>query len=369
MTELWYRLDDVNEIDSPALVIYKDRVQHNLKLAIQMVGDASRLRPHVKTHKSPQLTKLMLQAGITKFKCATISEAEMLGQCGAPDVLLAYQPTGPKIGRLIKLIQTYPLTHFSCLVDSADAARAIAGEAVRHGVTVDALLDINVGMNRTGVSPQNALTLYEICRRLQGINTVGLHGYDGHINDADQTIRKQRGDEAYLILNNLTTALMNTGLVQPVIVVGGSPTFAIHAQRRDVECSPGTFVYWDRSYEESFPDLPFLPAVLVVSRVISVVNERRVCLDLGHKSIAAENPLNRRIHFMNAEGLQAAGQSEEHLAVETNAPHRYQVGDVLYGMPFHVCPTCALYEEAYVIEEGRVKEAWEMIARDRKILV
>src|SRR5438045_9201847 len=128
MTEPWYVVDDINEIDSPALLIYKDRVQHNIALAIQIAGDAARLRPHVKTHKSPEATKLMLAAGITKFKCATIAEAEMLAQCGAADVLLAYQPTGPKVGRFLKLMQKYSGVHFSCLVDSLDAASSIAKE-------------------------------------------------------------------------------------------------------------------------------------------------------------------------------------------------------------------------------------------------
>jgi len=356
MASPWYQINDINEFDSPALVIYKGRVQHNLELAIRKTSDVSRLRPHVKTHKSSQVTELMLQAGITKFKCATIAEAEMLAQCNAPDVLLAYQPTGPKPGRLLKLIQTYTLTHFSCLVDSVQVARAIAGEAVKHNITVDVLLDINVGMNRTGVLPQNAFKLYKACRELQGIKVIGLHGYDGHINDTDLSIRKQKADEAFNILEQVQKVLKD--LAQPVIVIGGSPTFAIHAQRKNVECSPGTFVYWDKSYSELFPDLDFLPAALVVSRVVSVINEKRICLDLGHKSIAAENPLNRRVHFLNAEGLKVVGQSEEHLVIETDAPHHYQVGDVLYGMPFHVCPTCALYDEGYVIEGGRVKEMW-----------
>jgi D-serine deaminase-like pyridoxal phosphate-dependent protein len=368
MPEDWYHIDDINKIDSPALVVYKDRVQYNLTQAIQIAGDVSRLRSHVKTHKSSQLTKLMLQAGITKFKCATIAEAEMLAQCSARDVLLAYQPTGPKIKRLLKLIKAYPVTHFSCLVDSEDGAKAIAMEAV-DATTVDALLDVNVGMNRTGVLAQNAKALYEVCKELKGIEIIGLHGYDGHINDTDLIIRKQRADEAYYILDEVMKALKNSGVTQPILVIGGSPTFAIHAQREGVECSPGTFVYWDRNYEELFPDLPFLPAVLVVSRIVSVVNAKRVCLDVGHKSVAAENPLDRRICFLNAEGLKVVGQSEEHLIAETDIPHSYKIGDVLYGMPFHVCPTCALYDEAYVIDEGSVREVWKMVARDRKILV
>ncbi|HWI92843.1 MAG TPA: D-TA family PLP-dependent enzyme [Flavisolibacter sp.] len=369
MTNPWYLVKDINKIDSPALIIYRERVLYNIAMALQMVGHPSRLRPHVKTHKSPQVTQLMLQSGITKFKCATIAEAEMLAQCGAPDVLLAYQPTGPKVQRLLKLMRQYPGTHFSCLIDSEDAAKTIASESLHCSLVTDVFLDINTGMNRTGMLPKNAVITYDAYTQLKGIRPVGLHGYDGHINDPDPGIRKEKADEAFDILEKIKDTLFDKGMREPVIVVGGSPTFAIHAQRDEVECSPGTFVYWDRSYQQMFPDLGFLPAALVVSRVVSLVNETRICLDLGHKSVAAENALSRRIYFLNARELEPVAQSEEHLVVQTNINHTYKVGDVLYGMPVHVCPTCALYDEAYVIERGELKEVWKMTARDRKISI
>ena len=369
MNEHWYLVDDINKIDSPALLIYRHRVRHNIALAVHLVGNAGRLRPHVKTHKSSEATKLMLEAGITKFKCATIAEAEMLAQCGALDVLLAYQPTGPKIGRMLKLIRQYPGVDFSCMVDSADAASAIAREAVTQGLEMNVFLDVNVGMNRTGVMPQDAKLLYQACNEIKGIKVVGLHGYDGHINDSDLAVRKQRADDAYGKLKSVQEELKTKGLLHEVIVIGGSPTFAIHAQRQDVECSPGTFVYWDRSYQQLFPDLKFLPAALVVCRVVSIVNETRICLDLGHKSIASENALDHRVYFLNSQELKPVGHSEEHLVVETTIANSYNIGDVLYGMPYHICPTCALYNTAYVIENGKVKEEWQIVARDRKILI
>ena len=92
----WYLIEDVNELDSPALVIYPQRVTHNIRTAIAMTGDVNKLRPHIKTNKSPDAIQLLKEAGITKFKCASIAEAELLGICEAKDVLLAYQPIGPK---------------------------------------------------------------------------------------------------------------------------------------------------------------------------------------------------------------------------------------------------------------------------------
>ena len=106
----WYEIANIDQLDTPALVVYPDRIKENIRRAIGMTGDAARLRPHVKTHKSPAVTRLMLEAGIRTFKCATIAEAEMLAIEGAPDVLLAYQPIGPKVVRLAAPCRPFPAT-------------------------------------------------------------------------------------------------------------------------------------------------------------------------------------------------------------------------------------------------------------------
>src|SRR5687768_8912439 len=179
--EEWYQINNINEIDSPALVIYPDRVKKNIALVKSMINDVDRLRPHVKTNKTKEACLLLLEAGINKFKCATISEAEMLGTVRAPDVLLAYQPVGPKIQRFISLIKNYPATKFSCVVDSYEAARRLSEAAVDGKLDIAVLLDINVGMDRTGIPPDKAIELYLRCSQLKGIHPVGLHVYDGHI--------------------------------------------------------------------------------------------------------------------------------------------------------------------------------------------
>src|SRR5215469_3474632 len=149
----WYEIDDIDKLDTPTLVIYPERVKQNIALAIKMIGDVSRLRPHVKTHKCKEATMPMLEAGITKFKCATIAEAEMLGICKAPDVLLAYQPVGPKLKRFVQLIKTYKDTKFSCLVDNVTAAVEMSDAAVKNKIIINVYIDLNVGQNRTGISP------------------------------------------------------------------------------------------------------------------------------------------------------------------------------------------------------------------------
>src|SRR5205809_6117251 len=112
----WYEINNVDQVDSPALVIYADRVRENIKTLMSSIDNVDRLRPHIKTHKSLEVSRLMLEAGIKKFKCATIAEAEMLAVAGAPDVLLAYQPVGPKAERLAALKKKFPNVSWSCLI-------------------------------------------------------------------------------------------------------------------------------------------------------------------------------------------------------------------------------------------------------------
>jgi D-serine deaminase-like pyridoxal phosphate-dependent protein len=366
----WYHIKNIDAIDSPILVIYAERVAENISKLKSMIDDVQRLRPHVKTHKTKEATLLMMQAGINKFKCATIAEAEMLALVNAADVLLAYQPATPKLQRFITLIKKYPYTKFSCVVDNLISAKNIAKAAVENNLEIPVYIDLNVGMNRTGITPgDNAIELYEACINTEGILLVGLHAYDGHIRTANIQQRTVECDKAFEQVLQLQQSLIDKGFPKPVIIAGGSPTFPIHAKRKDVECSPGTFIYWDKGYQNSCVEQNFCAAALVISRIVSLPDETKLCLDLGHKSISAENELEKRVYFLNAPELKFISHSEEHLVVETNAGHTYSVGDVLYGLPFHICPTCALYERALIIENNEVIGEWEIIARDRKISV
>lgn len=364
----WYNIKNIETVDSPALIVYKERVQQNIQSVLNM-REAALLRPHVKTNKMAEVCSMMLGAGITKFKCATIAEAEMLGMIKAPDVLLAYQPTPVKAKRLVKLVKQYPSTKFSCLIDDADNTENISDIFLDNDISFDVFIDVNVGQNRTGIKPSNAFDLFETCMDLKGIHITGLHVYDGHIRDTDVDERKQKTDAAFQQAVDLSEKIASSFNIKLKIVAGGSPTFPVHAQRKDVECSPGTFVFWDYGYKTQLPDEPFDYAALVISRVISIVDEHTICIDLGHKSVAAENVIEKRVHFLNAENVQPLGQSEEHLVLKVEDAALYKVGDVLYGMPYHICPTVALYERAIIVENNEAIDEWKVIARDRKITI
>ena len=163
--------------------------------------------------------------------------------------------------------------------------------------------------------------------------------------------------------------LIKDGFPVPNIVAGGSPTFSVHAERKNVECSPGTFVYWDKNYMEMCAEQGFQTAAVLVTRVISLPATDKICVDLGHKSVASENEMGKRVYFLNAMELKPISHSEEHLVLETKQGHCFKPGDVLYGLPFHICPTVALYDTVYKIENGNMTGEWKNIARDRKISV
>ena len=365
----WYEIKNIETIDSPALVIYRDRVLENIQLLISIVNNnVDRLRPHVKTNKISEVCQLMLDAGITKFKCATIAEAEMLAMIAAPDVLLAYQPVGPKAERFIKLLSQYPGTHFSCLVDNIQSAEQLSNLGIEKNISLNVFIDLNTGMNRTGIAPEKASLLFEAIELLPSITVIGLHAYDGHIHDSDVVLRKQKVEEGFSRVVILAETIKAVSDARLMVVVGGSPTLPIYAGHSNVECSPGTFIFWDWGYKHTMPDEPFDYAALVISRVISIIDETTIATDLGHKSVAAENPLPR-VHFLNAMDAIPVAQSEEHLVLKVPNSSLYKIGHILYGVPVHICPTVALYETAVLIQNNLATEEWPVVARKRAIFI
>lgn len=368
MLEPWYEINGVEKVDSPALLVYKERVIENIRQLIGMVGDVDRLRPHVKTNKMAEVCSLMKDAGITQFKCATIAEAEMLGTIQAQEVLLAHQPTGPKMERLLALVQAFPYTHFTCIVDNAETLKALSALCTSKGQRLQLYIDLNTGMHRSGIVPEKALDLFRYSQTLASVRIIGLHAYDGHIRDTDLAERTQKADNAFAKVADLAAAIDAISERKMTIVVAGSPSFPAHLKRKNTELSPGTFVFWDWGYQHLVPDEPFVYAALVLTRIISIMDEHTCCTDLGHKAVAAENPLPR-VHFLNAPEAVPVSQSEEHLVIKVPDSGIYHVGDVLYGVPVHICPTVALYDTAVVVENNQVIDNWKIVARSRKISI
>jgi D-serine deaminase-like pyridoxal phosphate-dependent protein len=366
-----YALADASAVFSPALLFYKDLIRHNLAHMVEIAGGPERLRPHVKTHKTREIVRMELDAGITRHKCATIAEAEMVAGCGAPDVLLAYPLVGPNGARLARLMAAYPRCHFSTTVDHLAAARALSEAMSGAGQALDVLLDVDVGQHRTGIAAgAEAASLYEQVSQLPGLRPAGLHVYDGHNHQECPAEREGAVRDLLGPVLALRAGLEKKGLPVPRLVVGGTPTFRAFA-RLDLpglECSPGTCVLHDHGYGSHFADLEgFVPAALLLTRVISKPTPTRLTLDLGYKAIASDPPAGQRCVLLNVPHYEAVLQNEEHLVIETPAAARFEPGAEVYAVPTHVCPTCALHRQAHIVEDGRVTGTWDIVGRDRML--
>jgi D-serine deaminase-like pyridoxal phosphate-dependent protein len=366
----WYSLRYPDSVDSPALLVYPDRILSNIREMIRIAGTAERLMPHVKTHKMASIVHMQLQEGISKFKCATIAEAEMVASCGSSEVLLAYQLTRPRAIRWIQLIRQYPQVRFASLLDNLESARLLDAMFAKEELTAEVFIDVDEGMHRTGCpAGPRILQLYREIQSFRHLVCRGLHVYDGHIRESDFESRKKSVQEAFLPVADMAEAVAASGKPSLMIVAGGTPSFTVHALNPSVTCSPGTCVLWDAGYDQMLQEQDFQFAAVLMMRVSSVPMEGRITLDLGHKAVAAENPMGQRLRFLDRDGWKVISQSEEHLVVELPVKTSIPVGEVVYGVPYHVCPTVALYDEVQVVDQGMVTGQWPVTARGRRISI
>jgi D-serine deaminase-like pyridoxal phosphate-dependent protein len=316
-----------------------------------------------------EIIRLQMKHGIFKFKCATIAEVEMVARCGAKDILLAIQPVGPNLGRFFQLKQLFHESKISCIADSEEIIRQLSQMACQTDIETHIWLDINNGMNRSGIIPgKEAVRLYKMIIDLPMVVAAGLHVYDGHINEPDYSLRQKVCNDSFFPVLNLIDELKETGIGPIITVAGGTPTFPVHALRTGVESSPGTLLLWDYGYSSSFPNMNFLHAAVLLMRIISKPAKDLICIDLGHKAIASEMP-QPRVKILGIENYSILTHSEEHMVIRTPEADNWKIGDPLYGIPWHICPTVDRYDSVSVVKENRVTAHWLVDARKRKITI
>lgn len=373
----WFSVSNAETLDSPSLLIYKDRVERNIQRMIDRTGGTERLIPHIKTNKMPAVVAMMLDAGITRFKCATIAEAEMLAMTGAAYILIAHQLVSPKTARLLALKKKYPTAFIASLVDNLDTAKQHSAFFAEHGAVSEVFLDVNNGMNRSGTpfsadTETETFALYQQIAAMPHLRLHGLHVYDGHIRDTDVHLRERLIESGFVGIEPLVQEITNKYEAPPIVIAGGTPAFSTHSTRTQRFCSPGTCVLWDWGYEAILPEQHYEYAALVLTRIISKPHQNLISVDMGHKAVAAENPIEKRIRFLNLPEYEVVSQSEEHSVIritDNAAWNHLRVGDALYGVPYHVCPTVNLYDEAYWVEHGTVTGTREVLARRRRITI
>lgn len=369
MQKNWWKINSKTRPDTPFLAIYEDRIRFNIERLIEMVnGDTQKLRPHIKTHKIGEILDLFKIYNIKKVKCATIAEAELAAIHEISDVLLAYQPVSVKKERWISLLQKYKNIHFSTIVDNLNSAKALNEIAGKNNLILNIYLDLNTGMNRTGISISEQWS--DLAAEIISLNNIhfeGIHIYDGHIKGSVDE-RTFQASKSFGIIKKELEKVQQKVNYKLKIVAGGSNTFPFYATLENVESSPGTFVFWDSNYQTNLPEQEFKPALVIVGTIISKPTNTTLCIDIGYKAVSSENPIDKRLVILNDENLIPISHSEEHLILENRGKNQYKIGDTIYAQPYHVCPTCALYDSVQVIDkQQQICNQWLVAARGRKI--
>lgn len=177
-----YTFEGQQDIVSPQLVYYPAIIRENIRKMIDIAGGAARLWPHIKTHKMAEVVQMQIEAGIDRFKCATIAEAEMAAKAGAKHLTLAYPLVGPNIKRFAALQAAFPEVEFFAIGDDTEQIRKL-GQTCKANV----LMDVDMGQHRTGVPLDKVEAMYREWNTLPGIVMRGMHCYDGHRHEPRST--------------------------------------------------------------------------------------------------------------------------------------------------------------------------------------
>ena len=371
LTPDMYRFEGQETLVSPTLVYNMDIIEKNVDKAIEIAGGTEKLWPHMKSHKMEKMLQFLMGKGIEKFKCATIAEAEVAARAGAKKIIVSYPLVGPNIPRIIALIKAFPEQEFFAIGEDLGCLTTLSDLACEAGLKVNVLVDVNSGLNRTGVPLRKLEDLMAKLAKLPGITLRGLHWYDAQLGEGDPNLREQLIEESNAGLAVLFDRLRERYPSCDIVVMGGSPEFAYHA-RFDYPyryLSPGTIFIHDWGYSVNFPDMPFLPGGVLLTRVISNAEEGFFTLDLGYKAISCDNKICRGI-IVGLENYEEVFQNEEHWVFkmkpgfEADCP---KVGDELFVVPTHICPCSQLYPEVPIVKDGKLQGFWEVSARNRKI--
>lgn len=356
----------LQEIPSPALVVELDKLTRNVDRLIDIAGRPERLWPHIKTHKTREITAMLMERGVRTFKCATLPELFLCAETGADEVLYAYPLIGPNVGRFVRLAAAFPQTRFAALVDSRATLSALTDAVAEHGPDIDVFLDLDVGMHRTGIGPgDEALHLCTAVAERAHMKFAGLHVYDGHNHQPNVDDRRAAAAECYAAADRFAERVRSAGVAVPLLIMGGTPTFPQYAEFPEAHLSPGTAVIHDWGYKSSLPDLPFEPAAFVLGRVLSTPSPGQITLDVGCKAIAADPP-GMRGYIPEIPEAQSVLQNEEHWILNVPEGQSFEVGTVVRVIPTHICPTFNLYEFVYVVDaNGSVVDTWDVAARGR----
>ena len=366
-----HRLSNIDDVLTPALLVYPEAISSNIEQILRLLdGDANRWRVHVKTAKLEYALRMLAARGVTNFKCATTLELLVACHSGAQDVLVAYPMVGANARRVSEIAQAHPHVRISVLAENEQQIRQWRG----HSVGV--FLDINPGMNRTGIEQSLSAQAVRLARAVRdaGLEFRGLHYYDGQYGGVDEPERTKSTHAGYHRLLEIASEIERAGVNVLEVVTAGTPTLpcslayqAFRGQKFVHRVSPGTVTYNDATSLAQLPvEYGLRPAVLVLTRVVSHPRKGMVTCDAGHKAVSADAGVPTCVVVGHPE-LTPLSPSEEHLpmtvAGDAAGPG---VGEALYLLPRHVCPTVNNFDCALLVRNGQIEAVERVTARGRE---
>jgi D-serine deaminase-like pyridoxal phosphate-dependent protein len=366
-----HRILDAERLLTPALAIYPSIVDANIDAVLRILeGDPQRWRPHVKTAKLLSVMRRLIERGITNFKCATTLELLTACEAGAQDVLIAYPCVGARALRVGEIADRFPSVSISALVEDATHVK------VWKGSRVGLFIDINPGMNRTGIQQERDSEIIEVAGAIlsSALPFRGVHYYDGHQNDLDVGVRTRAAHRGYDRLLEITRALAQCGFPVQETITSGTPSllcalsYAGFKQAGFVHrVSPGTLIYNDVTSLKQLPAAYGLaPAVVIVATVVSHPAPNIVTCDAGHKTVSVDCGVPN-CEVLGRPDLVPLAPSEEHLPIEVPAGAVVPaIGEMLYLVPRHVCPTLNNFDHALIVRGGRITGVESVTARGRE---
>jgi D-serine deaminase-like pyridoxal phosphate-dependent protein len=366
-----YRVHGIEDVMTPALVVYPEIIASNIERTVELLGgDRDRWRVHIKTAKLGYTMRMMVERGIRNFKCATTLELLVACERGASDVLLAYPSIGANARRVREIAEQFPRVRISVLAENEEQVRQWRGS--RLGV----FLDINPGMNRTGLVQSHVGEIVSLAgiMRADRLEFRGLHYYDGQHRAPDERERTAAAYQGYDRLLEIVKAIEHSGVLVPEVVTAGTSTLPCSLSYEGFRSagflhriSPGTVVYSDASSLALLPEAyGYRPAVLVLTRVVSHPRTGTMTCDAGHKAVSADAGVPTCVVVGHSE-LTPLSPSEEHLPIEvqgtTSGP---QIGEALYLLPRHVCPTVNNFDDALLVRNGEIESVEKVSARGRE---
>ena len=359
---------------TPALAIYPEIVDANIQATLGLLGgDPNRWRPHVKTAKLGFIMRRVVEHGVANFKCSTSLELLTVCENGATDVVVAYPLVGANARRVRAIADQFPEIKVSALVDCREQIEPW------KGTRIGLFIDVNPGMDRTGIQQNRVDEILGLARAIQSAGPVfrGLHYYDGHLSSLALPEREAVAHKGYDQLMEIVAAFERAGIPIDEIITAGTPALPCtlsYAPFNDApfihRASPGTVVYNDCLSLAQLPaDYGYRPSTIVVSTIVSNPSPGRFTCDAGHKTVSADSGVPTCAFIGHREYLPSK-PSEEHLPIDVSGdsiPPR--IGDALYLVPRHICPTVNNFDHALLVAGGEIIEVERVTARGREALV